>query len=233
MTLSAHAPCYLPWLGYFHKIAHCDLFVVLDDVPLSGVDRENWVNRVWISGPPGDTLLTVPLRRKGHAGAAIKDVEIAGTEWEGKHRKSIVQTYGKAPFWKELDYDDTMIFGAEVLTTAGSLYWKAVYLASALGLEYPNWKLQSMEKPEGHGEDMLLDLCRQFNADRFLFGRNGRNYCTLDKWKRAGVEPLFQDFTVPEYPRVGPPTTRILSAMDAIANIGLERTREIVVGGKV
>jgi len=92
---------------------------------------------------------------------------------------------------------------------------------------------QSDLQPEGHGEDMLLNLCRRFNADRFLFGRNGHNYVTLEKWKRAGIEPLFQNFLVPEYPRIGPPTARILSTVDAIANIGLERTREIVMGGKV
>ncbi len=228
MTLSAHQPCYLPWLGYFHKLAHCDLFVVLDDVPLSGVDKDNWVNRVWISGPPGDTLLTVPLRRKGHAGAALRDVPVDGTRWIAKHRRSLEQTYAHAPSHDYLVVSEL----ANSWRTPADFAWAVNTLAGKMGTLRP-MRLQSRAGAVGHGEDMLLDLCRHFNADRFLFGRNGRDYVTMDKWRAAGIEPVFQDFTVPEYPRRGPPTMRILSAVDAIANIGLDQTREIVMGGKV
>ena len=38
-----HLPYFLPWLGYFSKLAHCDVFVVLDAVHFTKrhyLDRE-------------------------------------------------------------------------------------------------------------------------------------------------------------------------------------------------
>ena len=41
--VAIHQPNYLPWLGYFHKIAAADIFVFLDDVPFS---KGSYINRV-------------------------------------------------------------------------------------------------------------------------------------------------------------------------------------------
>lgn len=217
MTLSAHQVSYLPWLGYFHKMAHCDLFVVLDDVPLSGVDKDNWVNRCVIAGPGGQTILTVPVRRKH--GVVIRDIAIDGERWVQKHRKALVQTY---PKWSCLSrLPKPWMYLSDV-------HESTLLLANTLGVGKA-WTWQSRHPTPGlAGEDMLLALCKHFNADRFLFGRNGRDYVTPEKWRAAGIEPVYQDFKVPEYDRRGPPATRILSIVDAIANVGLEQTRDII-----
>lgn len=219
MTLSAHQPSYLPWLGLFHKLAHCDSFIVLDDVEMSGKDKNNWCNRCVIAGPGGETMLTVPLRHRH--GKRIREIEVNGDRWMEKHRKALDFTYPRHNYGSLIQ---------PPVAHASDVHKTTVMLAELLRITTP-MVLQSEHPTEATGEDMLLGYCRMFGADRFLFGAMGRDYVTLSKWERAGIAPIFSDFTVPEYERRGPKPTRILSVVDAIAHVGIERTREMVVGG--
>jgi hypothetical protein len=207
-------------MGYFAKIASCDLFLVLDDVALSGVDGENWVNRVWVSGPAGDVLLTVPLHR--HAGNAIRTIEVDGERWVEKHIRTLTQSYARALYRYQLVFRD-IVFPCD---TAAGVWGTAARLCELLGV-HKRVKLQSVHPVRGAGEDMLLEYCRMFRADRFLFGSGGRAYVTPEKWAAAGIEPVFQSFAVPEY---RPGLTRILSTVDAIAHVGVRKTREMIHG---
>src|ERR1035437_9913354 len=99
MILAVHQPQYLPWLGYFHKIANCDLFLFLDDVQYK---KREFQNRNRIKTPSGDLWLTIPVITKGHFTQNIKDVQINKEEkWESQHWDSIVQNYSKAAHFAE------------------------------------------------------------------------------------------------------------------------------------
>ena len=42
MIVAIHQPHYLPWLGYLHRMAQVDLFILLDHVQF---ERRNYQNR--------------------------------------------------------------------------------------------------------------------------------------------------------------------------------------------
>ncbi|MBB6215358.1 hypothetical protein HNQ80_001447 [Anaerosolibacter carboniphilus] len=63
MKLAVHQPNYLPWPGYFSKIAQCDIFVILDMVQFPR--GSSVANRNLIKTPDGPQILTVPVKRKG------------------------------------------------------------------------------------------------------------------------------------------------------------------------
>ncbi len=60
-TMAMHQPNYVPWLGYFHKLARCDMFVHLDTVQFPRGQSFGARNR--IKTPNGVAWLTVPVAR--------------------------------------------------------------------------------------------------------------------------------------------------------------------------
>ena len=60
MMVTIHQPCYLPYLGIFHKIWKADVFAYLDDAQYSNGYVFEW-NR--IKTPQGECRLKVPLEK--------------------------------------------------------------------------------------------------------------------------------------------------------------------------
>ena len=69
VTLAVHQPNYLPWLGWFHKLAAADVFVYLDAVQFPR--GRSFAARNRIKTPNGVAWLTVPVSvPKGRDGKA-------------------------------------------------------------------------------------------------------------------------------------------------------------------
>jgi len=63
MILALHQPNLLPWIGFFHKMAQADVFVLLDaaQVPRG----RSYATRTKIKTPKGAEWLTMPTKRRG------------------------------------------------------------------------------------------------------------------------------------------------------------------------
>ena len=100
MIISINQPAYLPWLGYFNRIAMSDLHIILDNVQF---EKNSMSNRNKIKTPQGSTMLTVPLKMKGHIKNNINNIKIDNSQtWKKKHLKNIFYNYKKATFFEEL-----------------------------------------------------------------------------------------------------------------------------------
>src|SRR5579862_7829877 len=102
MKVAAHQPHTYPWLGYLHKIAEADLFVVMDDLQF---EAQNFQNRNRIKVNNGTAWLTVPLV-KGHQSERICDKRIANSpnpkeHWQRKAWLTLTTHYGKASYFAE------------------------------------------------------------------------------------------------------------------------------------
>src|SRR5437016_6290091 len=100
MIVSINQPAYLPWLGYFHRIAAADVHIVLDHVQF---EKNSFTNRNKIRTRDSWSWLTVPVRTAGKFGQLpINEIEIVNEKkWAIKHWQTLRFSYAKAPFFVE------------------------------------------------------------------------------------------------------------------------------------
>lgn len=221
MILSINQPAYLPWLGYFHRIAVSDRHVVLDHVQF---EKNSFVNRNRIRTPDGWCWLTVPVKTKGRFGALpITKLEIDNAgDWRGRHWKAMAQNYARAPHFPahapffESVYRADWVFLADLCSTITG------YLLKSLGIATP---LESSTRmPVGGAKDeLVLGLCRAVGADVYLSGPLGRDYIREPLFDAAGIKVVYQEYRHPRYTQCQRDGfVPNLSAVDLLFNHGTE-----------
>lgn len=218
MIVAVHQPHYLPWLRYMHKLASCDVLVLLDDTQY---EKNGWQNRNRIKGPNGPVLLTVPVEDASFK--PINEVQINNrSPWAQKHWKSILHSYSPAPY-----------FGAyaDRLQEALARPWVrlvdldlqlVLILREALGISTEVVTSSSLGVP-GRGTARLVTICRALGADQYLTGAFAAgNHLEADFFKDAGIEVRIQTWECPVYGQRYPSQGFVpdLSVVDLLLNQG-------------
>lgn len=217
MRVAIHQPQYLPWLGYFDKIANAESFVFLDDVQFTKGDYQN---RNRIKTRNGWIWLTVPVMTKGRCGQSLNEVQINNkARWQHKHWQSIKINYGRAKYFKEhIPFLDAVYFKRwEKLVDLNIFIIK--YMLSYLGIERKLY-FASQLKVDGHSTDRLIRICKRLNADAYLSGTGAYNYIDAAKFAKENIKLVFQNFTHPAYNQLYPPFIPYMSIIDLIFNYG-------------
>ncbi|KJS17095.1 MAG: hypothetical protein VR69_06160 [Peptococcaceae bacterium BRH_c4b] len=217
MIISGHQPNYLPWLGYFHKMKSCDLFVILDDVVHS---RRAITSRNKIKGPEGARLLSVPMTRKD---VTIKDVVMFNeSRWYKKHWGSLQGCYTRATYWK--DYRDCFyhMYNAPGEKLADFNLRLIELIREIFDIKTP--VVRSSETPgiTGKKGTKIINICKYFGADTYLSGNGARVYNDASEFARNNLRLVYQDFEHPVYPQLWGSFVPNLSAVDLIFNCGPE-----------
>jgi len=218
MIVSIHQPQYIPWLGYFDKIASSDVFVFLDNVQFK---KNEWQNRNRIKTVEAWQWLTVPVIHRYTQ--KICEVKINNTiQWGKKHYNALVTNYSKTPFFK--DY-------LPFLEKTYAQDWKHLadinihfirFLVEALGLSETKFTLASDYETREDRTGRLVDLCKQLGGDIYLSGRDGAKYLNLKEFAEEGLEVRFQDYIHPHYPQLFGDFKPFLSIIDLLCNCGPE-----------
>ncbi|GAI92961.1 unnamed protein product, partial [marine sediment metagenome] len=86
-------------MGYFAKILYCDVFVILDDAQFT---KQDYINRVQMTGTGGPWWLTIPVMTSGRFGQLVSETQIHDKpRWRDKILKRVRQEYKKAPYFME------------------------------------------------------------------------------------------------------------------------------------
>jgi hypothetical protein len=232
VIVAAHQPAYLPWLGYLHKIACADVFVVLDDVQY---EAQNFQNRNRVKINNGVAWLTVPLEH-GPQEELIRDKRISYRQspreaWQGRTMRTFQTHYGRAPHFAK--YKDEL---AELYSRRFErLLDLDLHLLSTfmrwLGINKPVVRTSSIQVT-GPRTTRIVDICKAVGADTYLSGKGGSaSYLDLEQLARNGIAVKWQEFRHPIHPQRYPHLGFVpnLGCVDLIFNCG-EQSREVLLG---
>ena len=216
-VVSAHQPAYLPWLGYFDKIARSDVFVFMDTVQF---EKNSFTNRNRIKTDRGPLWLTVPVKAAGHLSSTMLDVEVdENQKWREKHLKSIAQYYRKAPFYGVWFPRLEALYAQADSSLPELCFRHLTFWLEHLGISTRVMRLRDLPV-DGKKSDLVLNLCRHFEADHYISGALGRGYLNLESFSAAAITVEFQDFVHPTYPQLNGEFLPNLAVVDAVMNIG-------------
>lgn len=193
---SVHQPQYLPWLGYFDKIAKSDIFVFLDKVQYK--PRE-FQNRNKIRTKDGWKWLTVPVVSKGRYLQNISDAVVDNDiDWARQHLKSLETSYGRSEFFR-----GHIGFFEETYSTR----WERLmdlnihitnHIKSKLGIDTKVF-MESAIGTEKSSTERIIEIGLKLKADTYLSGAGGRDYLDEKRFDEAGIKLLYQNFNHPVY----------------------------------
>jgi hypothetical protein len=210
---------YLPWKGYFDIIHSVDAFVFYDDVQYTPRD---WRSRNRFKLHGGPAWLTVPAG--SHRSRLICEVVLADDDWQRNHWNVIKHNYGKCPYFPQYETFFARLFCGTQWTSLSELNQHAIrgIATELLGIE-----TQFHDSREFHAEgaktDRLLSVLKGFSPEvsHYVSGPSARGYIEEEKFRAAGIEVEFMDYSgYPEYPQRFPPFRHDVSVLDLLFNVG-------------
>ncbi|MCS6243442.1 MAG: WbqC family protein [Opitutus sp.] len=221
MIVSIMQPAYLPWLGYFDRIAKSDLHIVLDDVAIDANSKTKFANRNKIRTPDGWIWLTVPLRSKGkHGNLLLSEAEITpDTPWRQKHLGALQSNYTRTPYFAEHRAYFGDIYARDWAHLDALTAETTGYLRGALGITCPIQRSSAMNA-SGEKDALILNLCREVGATTYISGPFGREYLDAAAFAAAGIQLVFHDYAHPEYAQGFPGFEPYMSVVDLLCTQG-------------
>lgn len=222
MIIAIHQPNFLPWPGYFYKMLHCDIFVLLDDAQYT---KNSFINRNRIKTSQGEHWMTIPVSPK--LGTAIRDVQIKDLTWPAKLSKTLMTNYGRAKYFDELFEPLSQAFNSSPGNLCGT-NTNLIHLI-ARWLDLPCRIVNASDYPtDTISDERLVTLVTRLGGDAYLSGYGGRNYQSVETFQRERIVCRYYDFQPPVYQQLWEGFIPGLSIIDCLFSCGKEGTAELL-----
>ena len=218
MLVTIHQPHYLPWLGYLHRMARSDVFVLLDHVQF---ERANYQTRTRILERGEPRWLTVPVTQRSQKDT-ILEKRIGSPEDVQKHFLTLKHSYREAPYLGFYTAELRRIYAAKWETLVDLNAAALGFLRDAFDIRTPI--VRSSELGVGGAKaGLVLNICKALGARGFLAGLGAsRHYIDAQAFAREGVRVHYQQFDHPRYSQCESSAAFVpgLSAVDMLFNCG-------------
>jgi hypothetical protein len=199
LIVSIHQPAYIPWLGYFTRIAASDAFIFLDNVQF---EKNSFTNRNRIKTADGPRWLTVPVLLDDHFETVINEIKIDDRQnWRRKHLRSIEHNYRRASGFTEKFANLATNYARQSDRLAELCYNQLKFWLNELKIHTCILRASELSA-SGNKSALLLALCKQVGATTYLSGPLGRGYLQQDQFAANGIRVRYHDFVHPKYPQL-------------------------------
>jgi len=225
-TVVIHQPDFIPYLGFFHRLLHADLYIVLDDVQFVSSSRA-WTNRDKIKTQNGEKWLTISVN-KAPRDTDINEIFINyEVDWQNQNLELLKQNYKKVEFFDEIfPYIEKLY--SKKLEKLADFNMESIYMLNELfDIKIPVMFSSNLITTKTKSE-RLVELLEQVQATHYLSGVGARDYHNDEPFQKANIEVIWQDFKHPSYPQLHGDFVAYLSSIDLLFNCGIEKSREIL-----
>ena len=235
MIVAIHQPDFMPWLGFFRKLARADTWIVLDHVLNSTRDAAFWGRRVQLLVNGSPHWLSVPLEKTpsgGHGGIPISRMRIQLTDQQvfDNRLQTVREAYAKSRYFLEYFYLVEDYFGSSEPSLVRRNMGFTSAVLSLLRLS-PTVVYSSDMASRGVGTDLLVSLIREVGGSEYVSGTGSAGYLNPASFKANGIALSFNHFEHPTYPqRLAKTFVPGLSIVDALFSVGADQVSRWVRG---
>lgn len=226
-TVVIHQPDFLSYLGFFHRLLHSDLYIVLDDVQFVKGTSQSWMNRDKIKTQQSEQWLTINVK-KASRDTKINEISLSDTiNWKKQNLDLLKQNYRKAEYFDEIfpyleklysnDYDKLFEFNMASILMLMELFDIKIDIVYSSTLKTTQTK-----------SERLVELLTQVDATHYLSGVGAKAYHQDAPFDKAGLKVVWQEFQHPIYPQLHGDFIPYLSSIDLLLNCGIEQSRKIL-----
>lgn len=221
-----HQPDFLPYLGFFHRLLHADIFVLLDHVQFVTNGSRSWTHRDKIKTAQGERWLTVGVK-KVTLGTPINEVLLADTDWREQSLNLLKENYRNAPHFAEIFPYMEKLYATPAERLEDFNVASINLLLDWFGITIPILYSSNMT-PVGKKNGLLVDILTKASATHYLSGVGAKSYFEPEPFSAAGIEVLWQSFQHPIYPQQFEGFLPYLSSVDLFFNCGIEKAQQIL-----
>ncbi|HEV3022061.1 MAG TPA: WbqC family protein [Pirellulales bacterium] len=225
MLCAVHQPNFFPYLGFFHKLVHADVFVLYDTALYS---RTGFHNRNRIKTAHGVKWLTVPVHVR--RGQAIREALASDAEEVRSHLRTLEVNYRRAAFFDDVYPQLERAYAGAVPPTLVELnrrmfdavcrmfgYCGRVVMTSELDIDL-----------DLNASEALAAMVERVGATSYVSGPGGRGYLDEGVFRARGLEVVWQDFHHPIYDQLWGAFEPNLSVLDVLFNVGPSAARRLL-----
>jgi len=197
--VSGHQPNYLPWLGFFDKMLHCDVFIIEDNVQF---EEQGFQNRTRIKTASGVRWLTVPIKHVGKS-LPIDEMMIANgaePDWAKSHWLALKFNYCNAPYWDKYSGFFEQTYSQRWIRLIDLNMHLIKGLMEFLNIKKPLVMASSLDV-SGQKNELVLAQCKALGATTLLSGIGARDYLNVKRFEEEGIKVVFQNFQHHAYPQ--------------------------------